>query len=214
MIPVLGAPLLVAAKVVDMSDLAAFTAGAIENLKRNDMGPVDMANIVGMYKHKFGMTNLEIGKTLGKTLSWVGEHLLILDLPARHQKKIAIREIPYTVVRDMKGMDEAEMDAYVEKLEKGEVVRGGGKGKAKAKKKAKAAEVANGTGSISLTMREFRAMMENMAGVGKEAEAAAAGNKEYVCGYSGKVQEVALLMIKTINGKVKEKALANKIDAV
>ena len=115
----------------------------------------------------------------------------------------------------MKGMDETEMDAYVERLEKGEVVRGGGKGKAKARKKAKAAEVANGTWSISLTMREFRTMMENMAGVGKEAEAAAAaGNKEYTCGYSEKVQKVALLMIKAINGKVKEKALANKIDAV
>ena len=81
-------PLLVAAKVVDMSDLAAFTAGAIENLKRNDMGPVDMANIVGMYKNKFGMTNLEISRALGKTMSWVGEHLLILTSPPATRRRL------------------------------------------------------------------------------------------------------------------------------
>ena len=204
-------PLQVAAQVVEMSDLEAFAAGVAENMKRNDMSPVDHAHIIGVMMGEYGMSKTEIGKVVGKTLSWVSEHASILTLRPAIQKKIHAG-LPYTIVRELKDMTEEDQDNYLVGLEAKTETRDSAKAKAKAKKSGKAKE-SEPSAKGNLTMKEARTILENLGGIGVDAEEAAAKGKDYECKYSVRVQGVALALIKALDGKLGEKALANKIDA-
>lgn len=199
-------PLLVSALVVNMSDLEAFTAGAASNMKRYDMSPVDHARVIAVLKEEYGMKSQEVAKVLRRVPSWVTEHEKITKLRPAIQKKIHEGKLAYTAVRDLYGMSEKEQDEYIEDIEKGES-RDRVRTKAKAKKREKAqgksgeSEVKN-----TLTLKELRNVFESLAGIGKEQEE----GKE--CKYSEKVQGIALACIRTMDGKLGERALSNNFD--
>lgn len=204
----------VAAMVVEMSALEAFAAGVAENAKRNDMTAVDYAHIINTFETEYQMKRSEIAKAMGQKPSWITEHAAILGLRASIQKKISDGTISYTAVRDLSSMGEEEQDEYISGIEKGET-RDNARAKAKAKKRKKAQTAGGGETNQKnpMTMKEVRTMLENMGGIGKDAEEAAAKGKEYECKYSTRAQNVAMALIKALDGKIGEKALASKIDA-
>ena len=53
----------------------------IENLQREDLSPIDIANQLKNYQDQ-GYSNQEIAEEIGKSDSWVSRHLSILDAPA------------------------------------------------------------------------------------------------------------------------------------
>jgi len=207
----------VKAMLVDLTDVEAFTAGAAANIRRFEMSPIDHARVIKVMTEQFGLTRSAAGKILGHSPTWVTEVSQMAEFRAHIQKAIHERKIGYTIARNLIGLDNDEQDEIVEEILKGGAKKGAGvtRDKVRAKKRAKAQAKGDGQSEakISLTNRELRAMFESLAGVGKEAEKAQAKGEEYECKYSGKVQEVALALIKALDGKLGERALANKIDA-
>lgn len=53
----------------------------IENLQREDLSPIDIANQLKNYQDQ-GYSNQEIAEEIGKSDSWVSRHLSVLDAPA------------------------------------------------------------------------------------------------------------------------------------
>ncbi len=211
----------VKALLLDLSDVEAFAAGAAANIKRSEMSPIDHARVVRTLVNQFGMTKADVAKVLSRSAPWVTEISQMADLRPAIQKKIHEGKIGYTTARELVQMSEDEQDEFLADLEKsggeGKSKRGKGKTREMARAKRRAKNQAKGGGEsdtrASLTMREVREGLENLAGIGKEAAAAKKDKTEYECKYSKTVQTVAAAVLRFLDGKLGEKALANKIDA-
>lgn len=209
------------AMLVDMSDVEAFTAGAAANIKRFGMSPIDHARVITTLTQTYGMTKTDAGKVLGRSPAWVSEISRMAELRAGVQKKIHEGKIGYTTAREMLDWTDEEQDEFIADMEKsnvgGKSKRGSGKSREAARAKTRAKNQAKGGGQsdqkVSLTLKEAREMFASLAGVGKDAEAAKAAGEKFECKYTEKVQTVALACMKALDGKLGEKALANKIDA-
>ena len=70
------------AVVFDGDELKAAQVALIENIQREDLNPVEEAMGYGSLIEKFGMTQEEVAKQVGKSRSAVANMLRLLDLPA------------------------------------------------------------------------------------------------------------------------------------
>jgi ParB family transcriptional regulator, chromosome partitioning protein len=77
-----GEPCLLAAVVREISDAQLLTIGAQENLQRQDLDPVEDAQIIAWHERRFFDKNqTEIGAMLGKSADWVSVRSRIHKLP-------------------------------------------------------------------------------------------------------------------------------------
>lgn len=65
----------------DMSELQAAQLALIENLQRENLNPIEEANGYKELMEKFGMTQDEVAKVVGKARSSVANSLRLLELP-------------------------------------------------------------------------------------------------------------------------------------
>jgi ParB family chromosome partitioning protein len=65
------------------SDEKMMTLSILENLQRENLNPVEEAKSLALLADKLGMTHEEIGKSLGKSRSYVSNLIRILNLPER-----------------------------------------------------------------------------------------------------------------------------------
>ncbi|WP_096818013.1 ParB/RepB/Spo0J family partition protein [Lactococcus fujiensis] len=65
----------------DYSDEKMMTLSILENLQRENLNPIEEARSLNLLTQKIGMTHDEIGKSLGKSRSYVSNTIRILALP-------------------------------------------------------------------------------------------------------------------------------------
>jgi ParB family chromosome partitioning protein len=64
-----------------LSDQEAYEIQLVENVHRKDLTDMEKARMLDMMIKKFGYTQEQLGKKLGKTQVWVSQHLAMLQIP-------------------------------------------------------------------------------------------------------------------------------------
>lgn len=79
--------------VREMTDREEILANLAENETRRPVNPIETGKTLKRMQDEFGFKQQEMADQLGKTQTWVSNHLRILDLPAHVQKRIAAFEV-------------------------------------------------------------------------------------------------------------------------
>ncbi len=75
--------------VMNLSDLETLEVALIENIHRQDLNPIEEANVYHKLSTKFDLTQDEISKRVGKDRSSIANFLRLLKLPPEIKKDIA-----------------------------------------------------------------------------------------------------------------------------
>ena len=96
------------AVIFDGDDLRAAQVALIENIQREDLNPVEEAMGYGALIDKFGLTQDQVAKQVGKSRSAVANMLRLLDLPDEALEMLRIGEITAGHARALLGLDDDE----------------------------------------------------------------------------------------------------------
>lgn len=96
------------AVIFDGDDLRAAQVALIENIQREDLNPVEEAMGYGALIDKFGLTQDQVAKQVGKSRSAVTNMLRLLDLPDEALEMLRIGEITAGHARALLGLDDDE----------------------------------------------------------------------------------------------------------
>ncbi|MBP3369146.1 MAG: ParB/RepB/Spo0J family partition protein [Clostridia bacterium] len=96
------------AVIFDGDDLRAAQVALIENIQREDLNPVEEAMGYGALIDKFGLTQDQVAKQVGKSRSAVTNMLRLLDLPDEVLEMLRIGEITAGHARALLGLDDDE----------------------------------------------------------------------------------------------------------
>lgn len=96
------------AVIFDGDDLHAAQVALIENIQREDLNPVEEAMGYGALIDKFGLTQDQVAKQVGKSRSAVTNMLRLLDLPEEALEMLKIGEITAGHARALLGLDNDE----------------------------------------------------------------------------------------------------------
>jgi ParB family transcriptional regulator, chromosome partitioning protein len=161
--------------VKDVGDHEAFEMAIVENLQREDLGPVELAEGLERLVKVRGYTQEALAERLGKDRSTIANALRLLKLPARVRAKLADGELTEGHARALLGLaTEAAIDALADKVIRGRLsvratealVRG-------AKKKPKSAAEAPATKSAGV--RDLEARLSRA--LGAKVEVRDSGNR-------------------------------------
>jgi ParB family chromosome partitioning protein len=81
------------ARVIDLDDQRVFELAMVENLQREDLGPLEKATAFRDYLARFGGTQEELAGRLGIDRSTISNLIRLLDLPAEVQDAVAAKKI-------------------------------------------------------------------------------------------------------------------------
>lgn len=191
-------PIKVAAIVVDLTEVEAFNT-ALSTFRRFNLSPIDTAGIVQTMHNDYGFTLKDIAKRFNHDKSWAGRMIKLTVLRPKLQKLIHEGKLPFGNSEMLVEMSEEEQDKYVTDLEAGNSPKRDDVRKAHKRKKAKAKGQDT---AIPLSLRELRAMFERMSKVDEEGLV-----------YSERIQVVAKGLVKVVDGRMGEKALATLIES-
>lgn len=130
-----GADLPVLARVVTVAGKEALLDNLAENVKRQDLTPIGLAQAIARLKSE-GMTVKEIAKEFTKSEAWVRQTEALLTLSAEIQKAVDKGEIPFGVARKLVGLTEEEQATVIEAVKHAEEL--GDKGGQRAAEEARA----------------------------------------------------------------------------
>ena len=130
------------AVVFDGDDLRAAQVAMIENIQREDLNPVEEAMGYGALIERFGLTQDQVAKQVGKNRSTVANMLRLLDLPAE----------------------------VLEMLRKGDLTTGHARALLALGSEAQIIEAANKIVERELSVREVEALVKRMNTVEEEPE--------------------------------------------
>ncbi len=99
--------------VKDLSDEETLAVALIENLIRQDIGPLETARAYSRLMSEFGWTQEEMGKRVGKSRVSVANHLRLLKLPPEIQESVERGELSEGHARGLLGGEGAETDGDV-----------------------------------------------------------------------------------------------------
>jgi ParB family chromosome partitioning protein len=128
--------------VKDVSAKDAFELALIENVQREDLNPIELAESFERLLREHGYTQEALAERLGKDRSTITNSLRLLKLPARVRSKVMAGELSEGHARALLGAGEtAAIDELAERVLRGRLsvratealVRALGKSKAKAK---------------------------------------------------------------------------------
>jgi ParB family transcriptional regulator, chromosome partitioning protein len=169
--------------VKDVGDHEAFEMAIVENLQREDLGPVELAEGLERLVKVRGYTQEALAERLGKDRSTIANALRLLKLPAKVRAKLADGELTEGHARALLGLaTEAAIDALADKVIRGRLsvratealVRG-------TKKKPKSAAEAPATKSAGV--RDLEARLSRA--LGAKVEVRDSGNRgEIAIAYS------------------------------
>ncbi len=81
-------------RIIEVSDeVDLLELSLIENLQRNDLNPIDLAEGYHKLKQKWGLTQEQIAKRIGKERATVANTLRLLDLPETIRESLRKGEI-------------------------------------------------------------------------------------------------------------------------
>ena len=96
------------AVIFDGDELKTAQVALIENIQREDLNPVEEAMGYGALIDKFGLTQDQVAKQVGKSRSAVTNMLRLLDLPEEVLEMLRIGEITAGHARALLGLDDEE----------------------------------------------------------------------------------------------------------
>ncbi|MBO5416601.1 MAG: ParB/RepB/Spo0J family partition protein [Clostridia bacterium] len=96
------------AVVFDGDELKAAQVALIENIQREDLNPVEEAFGYGALIEKFGLTQEQVAKQVGKSRSAVANMLRLLDLPEEVLQMLKDGDITAGHARALLGLDDDE----------------------------------------------------------------------------------------------------------
>ena len=94
------------AVIFDGDDLRAAQVALIENIQREDLNPVEEAMGYGALIDKFGLTQDQVAKQVGKSRSAVTNMLRLLDLPDEVLEMLRLGELTAGHARALLGLDD------------------------------------------------------------------------------------------------------------
>ena len=124
--------------VKDVSPKSAFELALIENVQRQDLNPVELAEALDRLVKEYAYTQETLAERLGKDRSTVTNSLRLLKLPSMVRSKIVSGELTEGHARALLGADPEKIEHLAEKVMRGrlsvratEALVRGAKGKAK-----------------------------------------------------------------------------------
>lgn len=113
------------AVILDGDELKAAQVALIENIQREDLNPVEEAMGYGALIERFGLTQDQVAKQVGKNRSTVTNMLRLLDLPDEVLEMLTNGELTTGHARALLALDEeqAMIDLAVRIIERGMSVR-------------------------------------------------------------------------------------------
>jgi len=108
------------AVIHEVDDQAMLELALIENIQREDLGPIEKAKAYRQLMREFNLTQEEVGRRLSQKRSTVANFLRLLDLPEELQGMLANREISMGHARALLAIEsEAERKKVAQKAAKG-----------------------------------------------------------------------------------------------
>jgi ParB/RepB/Spo0J family partition protein len=101
-------------QIVELNESDAFLANISENLKRNEVSPIDHAYNARRLESAFGFTREQTAEFFGWAPAKVARHLTLLTLPEKVQRQVASRELTVDAAIKLSKLDESEIDDALE----------------------------------------------------------------------------------------------------
>ena len=105
--------------VKDVSNKTAFELALIENVQREDLNPVELAEALDRLVKEYGYTQESLAQRLGKDRTTVTNSLRLLKLPPLVRTKIAMGELSEGHARALLGADAGAIEALADKVVRG-----------------------------------------------------------------------------------------------
>jgi len=102
--------------VREVSDEESLELALIENLQRENLNPIEEAKAYKMLISKFGKTQEQISKAIGKNRSVIANTIRLLSLPLHIQKAISRGEISAGHGRAILSIEESERDGVFKEI--------------------------------------------------------------------------------------------------
>jgi len=103
--------------VKDISTARAFELALIENVQREDLNPVELAEALDRLVREHGFTQESLAERLGKDRSTIANSLRLLKLPARIRAKIVTGELSEGHARALLGaVDDGKIELLADKV--------------------------------------------------------------------------------------------------
>ncbi len=77
----------------ELTDEENMLVAIIENTQREDLSPVEEAQAMAQMMDTYGLTQEQVGKTLGKSRPYIANSLRLLKLPAEIQELLNVSSI-------------------------------------------------------------------------------------------------------------------------
>ena len=105
--------------VKDATESQAFELALIENVQREDLNAVELAEALERLVMEHGYTQETLATRLGKDRSTVSNTLRLLRLPPRVRDKVATGELSEGHARSLLGLPDGQIEAVAEKVIRG-----------------------------------------------------------------------------------------------
>jgi ParB family transcriptional regulator, chromosome partitioning protein len=106
----------VPACIRDYSDQQALEIALVENLQREDIGPLEAARAYVRLRDEFGLTQEQIATRVGKSRSAVTNAMRLLQLPPRVQRSLESGEISEGHARALMQAEPARREAVLDRV--------------------------------------------------------------------------------------------------
>jgi ParB family chromosome partitioning protein len=165
--------------VKDVSAKEAFELAIIENVQREDLNPIELAEAFDRLVREHGYTQEALAERLGKDRTTITNGLRLLKLPPRVRTKLIAGELSEGHARALLGAgDAALIEELTDKVLRGKLSVRATEALVRARTKKKKAATADGKGSPdgkSASVRDLESRL--MRGLGTKVEVRDRGNK-------------------------------------
>ncbi len=104
--------------VKNVSDIDAFRMAVSENLKREDLNPLEVAGAIKSMKERFHLTDKQVAEMLGMSRPQVTNYLRILKLPEKIKSALRNGEISFGHARSLLSVSESNAIKLYRKIVK------------------------------------------------------------------------------------------------
>jgi ParB family chromosome partitioning protein len=107
--------------VKDVTETEVFELALIENVQREDLNAVELAEALDRLVKEHGYTQETLAERLGKDRSTISNSLRLLRLPPRVRDKVVTGELSEGHARSLLGVPDAQIEAVAEKVVRGKL---------------------------------------------------------------------------------------------
>ena len=110
--------------IKNVSDLEAFKITLTENIQREELSPIEIANAIKQIKMEFNLTDKDVGKILGMSRPQITNYLRILKLPLEVREAIEKGEISFGHAKSLLSIPDGQiLDVFKKIVQKNLSVR-------------------------------------------------------------------------------------------